>query len=318
MNNQLNELKQSYESIEIPKELDTVIQSAKAKGNAELSSRNKGVGRMKNKTSRILMKGLGGVAAMFLLFGVAVNTLPGFVAAAENVPFLGSLVNVLQFNSGYANGGERTDGSNIKPITFKKEKDAEQIVINFTQGNKEWGETLQRTAPAFHVSYQENPYTMTFTLDGVRWFDNQTFEELKKSDLVADAYRLITLDDSSDRFVFVFKSPVKYEVKEYSDPAQIVLNLSKDHQVQEKTVYSIRTAAYPLGEKLALIEEGLIEEQGVRILKDSENMFYIEVGLFENMEEANRKVSEISEKYGSTYKEEYGMELNVFVEKRGK
>ncbi|MGG0792978.1 hypothetical protein ABE137_02990 [Brevibacillus laterosporus] len=134
--------------------------------------------------------------------------------------------------------------------TLVKEKDAEQIVINFTQGNEESGEAPQKTAPAFNVSYQENPYTMTFTLNGVRWFDQQTFEELKKSDLVADAYRLITLDDSSDRFVFVFTSPVKYEVKEYSDPAQIVLNLSKDNQAQLKTVYSIRTPHIHSGSNL--------------------------------------------------------------------
>ncbi|GIO00175.1 hypothetical protein J5TS2_08430 [Brevibacillus halotolerans] len=143
--------------------------------------------------------------------------------------------------------------------TLVKEKDAEQIVINFAQGNEESGEAPQKTAPAFNVSYQENPYTMTFTLNGVRWFDQQTFEELKKSDLVADAYQLITLDDSSDCFVFVF-----IEVKEYSDPAQIVLNLSKDNQAQLKTVYSIRTAAYPLREQFALMEEALFEEKGIR------------------------------------------------------
>ncbi|MFB0832466.1 hypothetical protein ACEU2D_23060 [Brevibacillus laterosporus] len=318
MNNQLNEVKKSYESIEIPKELDAVIQSAKARANAELSSRNKGERPMKMKTNRMVMKGLGGVAAMFILFGVAVNTLPSFVAAAAHVPFLGSLVKVLQFNGGYADGGERTDGSSIKPITLVKEKDAEQIVINFAQGNEELGEAPQKTAPAFNVSYQENPYTMTFTLNGVRWFDQQTFEELKKSDLIADAYRLITLDDSSDRFVFVFTSPVTYEVKEYSDPAQIVLNLSKDKQAQLKTVYSIRTAAYPLGEHLASMEEALFKEKGIRVLKDTENMFYIEVGMLENMEAAKQKASEINEKYAKTFKEEYGMEFNVFVEKRGK
>ncbi|MCR8985190.1 hypothetical protein NW801_08910 [Brevibacillus laterosporus] len=129
--------------------------------------------------------------------------------------------------------------------TLVKEKDAEQIVINFAQGNEESGEAPQKTVPAFNVSYQENPYTMTFTLNGVRWFDQQTFEELKKSDLVADAYQLITLDASSDRFVFVF-----IEVKEYSDPAQIVLNLSKDNQAQLKTVYSIRTPHIHSGSNL--------------------------------------------------------------------
>ncbi|MCR8995959.1 DUF4179 domain-containing protein [Brevibacillus laterosporus] len=325
MKNQLNDLKKSYESIEIPNELDAVIQSAKAKGNAELSSRDRGVRQMKKKTSRMLMKGLSGVAALFIMFGVAVNTSPSFVAATSDVPFLGSLVKVLQFNNGYADGGERTDGVSIKPITLTQEKDdSEQIVINFTQGNEELGEETQQVAPDFNVIYQENPYTMTFTVNGVRWVDEKTFEKLKNSELVADAYRLITLDDSSDRFVIVFKSPVKYEVKEYSDPARIVLNLSKDNQYQEKTVYSIRSAAYPLDEHLAIIGDRLereLEEKGVRFLKDGENRFYIEIGQLENMEEANQKAAQITEKYSPIFNKKYGkygMDFKVFVEKRGK
>ncbi|MEB9893646.1 hypothetical protein P4K96_08820 [Bacillus cereus] len=60
---------------------------------------------------------------------------------------------------------------------------------------------------------------MNFTVNGVRYLDEESFNELKKSDLVADAYRIIALDDSSYRFVLEFRKPMKYEMQEYSDPA---------------------------------------------------------------------------------------------------
>ncbi|GAC42168.1 hypothetical protein PPOP_1525 [Paenibacillus popilliae ATCC 14706] len=119
-----------------------------------------------------------------------------------------------------------------------------------------------------------------------RYLEEQSFDELKKSDLVADAYHVVTLDDSIYRFVLEFHKPVKYEVQEYADPAHIVLTLSQDKEAGKKTIYSVRTETYMNGEEIGIVEEGLYEESGIRTLKENGDQFYIELGSLTDEAEA--------------------------------
>ena len=57
------------------------------------------------------------------------------------------------------------------------------------------------------------------------------------------------------RFNVVFNTPVKYEVKEYKEPAQVVVTLTKDKNAVDKPLYSVRTASYPNGETIGIMEE---------------------------------------------------------------
>ncbi|MFD0713427.1 DUF4179 domain-containing protein [Paenibacillus sp. GCM10027626] len=317
MNNRLNDLRQEYEKTEIPAELDAVIRAAMGRANQH-SQDNKGREQQMNKRSgKWFLKGIAGAAAVVILFTAAINTLPDFAAAAANWPVVGKLVKILQFNEGQAGGGEITDGSKMQPVVLKKEKDQEQIAISFVQSGSGEGEAVQQpVAPNYQVSYKEKPYTLTFTVNGVRYLDEQSFDELKKSDLVTDAYRIITLDDSSYRFVLEFRKPVKYEVQEYADPAHIVLTLSEDKEAAEITIYSVRTETYTNGEEIGIVEEGLYEESGMRMLKESGDQFYLELGSLTDEAEANQLAAKLNEKYGLKFQEDYGMAFKVFVEKR--
>lgn len=89
------------------------------------------------------------------------------------------------------------------------------------------------------------------------------FGELKKSKYIKDVYRIITLDDSAVRFNVVFNQPVKYEVVEYKEPAQVVVTLSNG-QEKDEPVYSVRSASYPMGEELGILEELIFNEDDRR------------------------------------------------------
>ncbi|WCF08357.1 DUF4179 domain-containing protein [Paenibacillus thiaminolyticus] len=316
MNNRLNDLRQEYEKTEIPAELDTVIRGAMERANQHLKEYKGGEPQMNKRSGKWFLKGLAGAAAVVILFTAAVNTLPGFAAAASHWPVVGKLVKILQFNDGQAGGGAITDGSKMQPVVLKKEKEHEQIAFSFAQGDGGEGEAVQPVAPNYQISYKEKPYTLTFTVNGVRYLDEQSFDELKNSDLVADAYQLITLDDSSYRFVLEFRKPVKYEVQEYTDPGHIVLTLSEDKEAEEKTLYSVRTETYTNGEKLGIVEEGLYEENGIRMLKENGDQFYIELASFADEAEANHLAAIMNDKYGPKFQKDYGMAFKVFVERR--
>ncbi|WP_374017448.1 DUF4179 domain-containing protein [Paenibacillus thiaminolyticus] len=317
MSNRLNDLRQEYEKTEIPAELDTVIRTAMERANQHLKEYKGGEQQMKKRSGKWFLKGLAGAAAVVILFTGAVNTLPSFAAAASHWPVVGKLVKILQFNDGQAGGGAITDGSKMQPVVLKKEKEHEQIAFSFVQGDGGEGEAVQPEAPNYQISYKEKPYTLTFTVNGVRYLDEQSFDELKNSDLVADAYQLITLDDSSYRFVLEFRKPVKYEVQEYADPAHIVLTLSEDKEAEEKTSYSVRTEAYS-GIDCSILEESLYYEEnetGIRVLKEKGDQFYIELASLTDEAEANDLAAKMNDKYGPSF-HKHGRAFKVFVEKR--
>lgn len=296
MKSNIKDLKNAYEDIKVPEEIDDVIRLSIKRGKKEM--------RKINTKSKII-KGFCGVAAGFMIFTMVVNTSPAFADMAANFPGLGKLVRVLQFDKGKAQGGKITDGSNVNFISLNHERDEENILINFEQEDK-----AQDIAPYFDVEYKKSPYTMTFTIGGVRRLEaEKNFDELKKSNLIDDVYKLITLDDSVVRFNIVFNQPVKYEVIEYEKPAQVVIKLSRDSNKEDKDVYSIRSSSYPFGEELGMMAESFFEEEGLRILKDNEGTFAVEVGQYDSKDEAEEKLKQI--------KDTYGEDVNLFIEKRG-
>ncbi|WP_339250410.1 hypothetical protein NSQ43_11750 [Sporosarcina sp. FSL W8-0480] len=305
---------------------------------------------MKKQNSKNDFPFLTWLIATFILFIAAVNTVPSLTARISNTPVLGHLVKAVEFGNvpvskeqetnevfattpsksndisdtgntvktfafeyGLATGGTITDNVNVKSITVEKEDDVEHISIHFTQRGEE--EEYQLLAPVYIIEYQENPYTMTFTIHGARAFEANEFIHLKNSELVEDAYWLVTHDDSAIRFTIVFKGPVKIAGEEYSDPAQLVVSVAADEEPIATKLYTVRTPSHLFGGDIPDYEEYLLKEKDLRVLRENgilfstwESEFYLEVGLYENKEDAEKKAHEINE--------EYGPDLKVFVEER--
>lgn len=180
----------------------------------------------------------------------------------------------------------------------------ETMVVTIAKDNM-----IPNTTPNFKIDYREYPYTMTFTISGVKNFPSKkVINSLKETKFVSDVYNVITLDDSMIRFNVVFNTPVKYNVKEYKDPYQIVTTLMKDKNVKEKPMYSVRTASYPNGEKIGVMEER-IGSKDARILKDEKGNFLVEAGIFKNQSKAEEKVKKLNKKIGNEFK--------FYIEKRG-
>ncbi|WP_129598325.1 hypothetical protein [Anaerophilus nitritogenes] len=148
------------------------------------------------------------------------------------------------------------------------------------------------------MDYSEYPYTLTFSIPGARDFSGQKYlKTLKESSYIQDAYELITLDDSMIRFSLTLKQPILYTVEEYKNPGQIVLTLKPKKEENHQKIYSIRSNSYPVGESLGMLEEELFDLKEVRILKDQKGAFCIEAGYFSTLEEAQKNIDSLKEKY---------------------
>jgi hypothetical protein len=297
LDKQLERLQQAYNEIEIPKELSFASRKGIERGK---------IYKQKNSSSKRALKWTGSVAAAVLIsFTVGVNTVPAFASSMDQIPVLGKLVSVLQFTEGSAGGGTIQDGVDVNFISVKQLKNSDQLILNFANPD-----VTQQLASSYNVKFTENPATMTITVSGARKFSAvKDLETLKQSRYVQDAYPLITLDDSAIRFNVTLTDSVAYEVKEYKEPAQVVITLKeKGDEVKGGSVYSLRTVSQPSGEALGMAEEMLYGLEDVRMLKDEKGLYLVEAGYFNTEEEALKQLQKI--------KTEYGVEDLLVVEKR--
>lgn len=298
MINKPKDLKKIYDDIEVPKDLDQFVESALKSGRDKMS---------KNKKKRIWITSIGSVAILAIIFTTTINTIPSFADSLISIPGVGELVKILKFTDGKAQGGESTDGADARSISLKKSGKNEIITLRFMDNNN--GEARE-TVPHYAIKYMDNPATMTFVISGARKMNaEKDFQYLKDSDYISDVYRTVILDDSAVKFTIVFKSPIKYEVKEYNKPAQIQVTLMKGQKANTNKVYSVRTPSYESGEGLGIVEETVCNESNVRVLKDKEGTFCVEMGNFDTKEEAENMVNELNKKYGE--------HLKLIIEERG-
>lgn len=298
MDNQLKQLQQAYNDIEIDEELSLATRRGIEKGKLHQ--------RKTRATKRRVKWIASSVAGVFIFFTISVNTLPALAGSLEQVPVLGKLVSVLQFSKGNAEGGVIQDGTDVNFITVKQLENSDHIILNFAQNSE-----AQQMANSFNMNFTEYPNTMTVSVGGARRFSAaKDLETLKQSKYVQDAYPIITLDDSAIRFNITFKEPVAYEVKEYKDPAQVVIALTSDakNSVNLPPVYSLRTASGPNGEGIGSAEEMLYGLEGLRVLKDRQGSFLVEAGYYNTEAEAMAQLKRIQS--------EYGVGDSLFIEKR--
>ncbi len=294
-NEKLKALKEEYENIALPPELDDCIEKAMMKGKIEMSKIEiKRVDKRSNSSSNKWLKRFSGVAAVFIAFTISINTIPSFANTMYDVPGVGKLVQVLHFNRGTVEGGTVTDGTDVGFISLQQAKDEDKIIINFTKEDMP-----QDLANMYNISYSESPDTMIFTIPGARQFSaEKDFAALKKSEFVKDVYRIMTMDDSMIRFAVSFTGPVQYEVKEFKEPAQLVVSLKESPDTEKQQVYSVRSISLPYGENLGYMEEMLFSQEGLRILKDQEGTYLVEAGYYETEEKAQAKLQELVENTG--------------------
>jgi hypothetical protein len=100
-------------------------------------------------------------------------------------------------------------------------------------------------------------------------------------------------------------------VKEYKEPAQVVITISPKKVSPEKQqpVYSVRTASVSFGETLGVMEEALLVGDNMRVLKDNQGGYFVEAGYYRTEAEAQEKMKQL--------KDEFGVVEPLFVEQRG-
>ena len=128
----VKELQSEYEKIEVPDNLQLVVQNAinQAKGEGERKK------TMKSKT--IIIRSLQTVAAAAIALTVGVNVSPSFANAMENVPVLGAFTSVVTFRD-YKEATETTELSVKVPVVENVEtenEDAEKLEESIEVVNK--------------------------------------------------------------------------------------------------------------------------------------------------------------------------------------
>ena len=299
MDKEIKEMKENYDAIKIPDALDMAIQKGMLRGKQEMKKRRRSSGYFKVFTS---------IAAVLLVFIIGINTSPTFADTIKELPGGETIVRILQFNKEKAEGGEITDGQDIKDIDTEKNEDFERLIVDLYQGDQ-----AANVPGHFTITYLQYPYSIIVEVSGVRAFSAwNNLPDLKDKELFNEIYRLITLDDSAHRFVVTFKKPVLLEVTEQNNPAKIIIDVREDKGAEKlPPVYSLRTASFPFGEEIGHAEGILMWELGsenARLLRDSNGTYFVEEGYYLTEEEALARLAEIEEY-------EY-FDFKMFIEKR--
>lgn len=111
--------KLQYENIDIPEELDFMVNKTLKEG------------RMKRKR-RIIYKCTSGIAASFLTFVLLVNIFPRVAYAASLIPGLDKLVELITFDKGFTNA---VDEGLTKEMNYIEEKDGVKLIVNGLAGD---------------------------------------------------------------------------------------------------------------------------------------------------------------------------------------
>ena len=302
----LNHMKMDYRELKVPEQLDEVINNAILEGQRDKQTATQKINSGDRKSSQAPRRVLYAAAAALLIFVGSLNASPMFASKLSEIPILGQLVKILTFTDGKASGGMVTDGTDISGISTQTQNGKAQFVIHFDQDG-----ASQDLASAYKVVYAHEPETLLFEISGVRMLSAiEDFEKIKESPLVTAVYPVVTLDDSTVRFMIVFAESISYEIREMASPASLVVEVETSSEAT--TVLErcrVRTVDMPRGEGLAILEETIMNQYPQRRILPSvteSDLFFMEIGQLDSEALAAEMLDEIRALYP-------GME--VFVEK---
>jgi len=280
----MDNLRQAYESIPVPGELDAVLAGAVQRGRREVR---------REMVKRNMVRSAAGFIVLFTALTITVNTVPAFAEALGELPLVGNLVRVLRLDKGTGSGGEITDGTQVGVGGIEQQGETEVLKLSFSEAG-----LPAETANYYEAEYREYPASLLFSIPGARGLAlEEVFPDLAGSKLVKDVYRLVTLDDSCERFVITFKQPVETEIREYTDPARLELIIkAKTADNAAGPVYSLRSGSQRFGESIGVIEGVLRYEAGgrdVRMLKDAAGTYCVEEGYYATEAEAEARRQEL-------------------------
>lgn len=288
-NRVIEDTKRAYHSVETPPEIAEAILNGLERGRNEMTKIN--------KNKNIVLKAIASFMVAVTVLTTAINVSPAFASNLEKIPFVGKIVQVLQFRDHVATGGTLTDGSDLSHIEVVTGEESEEIRIKFSNDSLD-----QTNVGSYTVRKADYPNTLTFEIGGTRRFTAfEDFSVLKESAYVKDIYPLITLDDSLIRFVVVFNTVVDAEVVEVEDPAGFIIQLSKKVYADNQPIFSVRTKSYERNETFGIMEENLSSQYETRVLKDEEGTFIIEMGQFETEEAAQELVETLTVDFDESF-----------------
>lgn len=126
----LEAMKSEYNDIEIPDELESVVRNAiKISSKGRLKSRNTKRKTEENKMKKTAKIAIAGVAAAAVVFTGGVNLSPSFADSMMQVPVLGSIVRVINFNQ-FKYDKETYNANMDTPIIEGLENEALQKSLN--------------------------------------------------------------------------------------------------------------------------------------------------------------------------------------------
>ncbi len=260
--------KKHYDDIQIPQQLAEVMEQAQQRAAQTHQQRKR----------RIRYASV--IAACIALLFVSAN-IPSVARAMYPIPVLGSIVKVLQWGE----GGAITDGAHVQTQVTD-----EELRIQFSNEGKE----LSRV-PAYTVEQKEAPHRLIFTIQGARYLDFGTIQQdLQQLPLVKEVYPVMILDDSAIRFVVELQNGVEHTITEYQQPASLQLTLrASDKQVQPHEVFALRTAAMPMSEEMAMLEE-MYPQEDVSFIKISPDAFVAVIGNYTTAADAEQKLEQLT------------------------
>lgn len=270
-----------YDDIKVPDKLNQYIDKGLQKGEEHV-----------NKSKSNYSSWGKAVAGVFIVTAIGITTISNIPVIAQelvDVPIIGELVKILDFTNSTNQGGQITDGAQIVIDTARENT----IDIYFKAKNQNISDV-----PNYKVEYRKYPYGLVFQFNGVREFDlNKTSELIKELPFVSDFYSIMTLDDSSYRFVVEFSQDVEATVSEYKDPGMIQITVKEKEVIKEKpTGYFMRSKPMEQGEGFANFEDIFFTVEGKSVQKTKDGKYIVEFGPYISEEEAKSKMFSIKDK----------------------
>ncbi len=240
------------------------------------------------------------IFALFLISG----SVAGFFAAPLDKQFN------YTFEEAIIQGGEITDGRDLRNIRWGKHPEFERIVLDIYEGAYYEKGPVVPVPCHFVVEYEYYPFRFTVTLNGIR-ARNAEYRSIPESSVIEETYLIPYLDDSGIKFGIALKGPVEFEVFELHNPGRIVIDMRENPvKLDLPEVYSLRTATGLGVEDLGHLQEimlGLGSEKP-RILMTQDGKLFFEEGYYSTIEKANQRKDEIASSVEG---------VEFFIEKRG-